>query len=395
MLTQPNQLNTPSTQFSLRTPEKNVITTPHQIQSDIYTNTPIDSRRMIIFPSQSNYYLPGTLVPCQDVYVDTHNPIQKQPTHSMANIEENLKIITQKYQEISNQLKVENQERIDIENKFQQLQSQNKELKEELIKQKQICKQMENFSKELQQKLQNQVTIISSHSSIENQNQQNDVRQKEIEIIELKQQLDNEKQKSSNESDKLMKRFNIIFQEQKNLNQKLLQENIDLQKLLRQIDNNQKISQKSKSNLLDESQLKTIVEQFYFDNNEECLLKIPNEQQLQAIKILKLISTSQNQNQQNPIIKQKEEDKTESKLNIKQELKEKQEQLIAEIKNQMGKFIEQKNVQQKDIMNFQNESEELKRQLNQIENLILEMEQSPKHNPHKNSCVSFENNNFY
>ncbi|CAD8204101.1 unnamed protein product [Paramecium pentaurelia] len=395
MQTQPNQLNTPSTQFTLRTPEKNVITTPHQIQSDIYTNTPIDSRRMIIFPQQSNNYLLGTLIPYQDVYVDTHNPIQKQPTLSMANIEENLKIITQKYQEISNQLKVENQERIDIENKFQQLQSQNKELKEELIKQKQICKQMENFSKELQQKLQNQVTMISSHSSIENQNQQNDVRQKEIEIIELKQQLDNEKLKSSNESDRLMTRFNIIFQEQKNLNQKLLQENIDLQKILRQIDNNQKISQKSTSNLLDESQLKTLVEQFYFDNNEECLLNIPNEQQLQAIKILKLISTSQNQNQQNPPIKQKEEGKTESKLNIKQELKEKQEQLIAEIKNKMGKFIEQKNVQQKDIMKFQNESEELKRQLNQIENLIFEMEQSPKHNPNKNSCVSFENNNFY
>ncbi|CAD8211674.1 unnamed protein product [Paramecium octaurelia] len=387
MLKQQNQLNTPSTQFTVRTPEKNMAATPHQIQSDIYNYTPHGSRGIILLPSQSNHQLPGTLIPQWDVQADTQSPVKGYDMNSLANIEENMKLIIQKHDELSVELKQEKQQRLDIESKFQHLQQKNQELEEELNKQKQICKQMEYFSKELESKLQNQVTTTSSHSSIENENQQNMFRQVENQMIELKKQFEKEKLKSSNESDRLIKEFKIIYQEQKNLNQKLLDENIQLQKAIRSIKQSSKELQKSSSNLLDEAKLRNIVELFYFDNNEECLNLIPTEQQMEAMKILKQISSSQNS--------KKQKDQTGNKSSAKKELKNQQEQLIGEIKSQMGKFSDQKNIKQKDLIKLQQESEELKRQLDWVESQMKEIDQSPKHNSHKNSNVSFKNNNFY
>ncbi|CAK64533.1 unnamed protein product (macronuclear) [Paramecium tetraurelia] len=387
MLKQQTQLNTPSTQFTARTPEKNMAIKPPQIQSDIYNYTPHESRGIILLPYQQNYQLPGTLIPQQDVQADIQSPARGYEINSLANISDNIKHITQNLEELQVELKQEKQKRLDIENKFEQLQQQNQELEQELNKQKQICKQMEYFSKELESKLQNQVTITSSHSSVENENQQNIFRQVETQMIELKKQLEQEKLKSSNESDKLIKEFKIIYQEQKNLNQKLLDDNTQLQKAIRSIEKSSKKAQKQSSNLLEEAKLRKIVELFYFDNNEECLIQIPTEQQLEAIKILKQISQSQNSKTQ--------KDQTDKKWSAKKELKNQQEQLIGEIKGQMGKFIDQKNIQQKDVIKLQKESAELIRQLDQVESYKQEIEQSSKHNSHKNSNVSFKNNNFY
>ncbi|CAD8124798.1 unnamed protein product [Paramecium sonneborni] len=324
------------------------------------------------------------------IYPDSQNSIKYQNSShdELNNIYENLKFLTQQCEQKSNELNVLNQRLQDFENKWNQLQQKNLDLEEELRKQKQISLQMENFSKELEKKLQVSITTTEIHCSIENL--QIIIRQKENQIQELQQLLEIETEKVSMESDRLIKEFKVIFEEQKRLNQKLLQENIQLQKEIK------KIAKKQKPKLLDEQQLRQIVSNYYLDNNEECLLKIPDNQYLKAIKILRETSYQLNTNniQQNQMEQKQEneEEKTIKQLNLK-ELKDKQQQLITEIKNQMGKFIDQKEHQQDDISQFQYEVDELKKELEQVENVIQEIQQNQYITSHKYN-VSFENTDF-
>ncbi|CAD8210586.1 unnamed protein product [Paramecium pentaurelia] len=379
--------NTPSTQCTARSPEKDYTTYSFQKNNDYNYNKFSDSKGQIqqIIPhvqkQQTDY-----LIPYQNITPQDQN--HYYTNDSLSNIHDNIKLITQQFEEKSNELKIEQQKRLDIEIKFAQLQQNNQLLEEELSKQKQLCKQMENFNKELDNKFQIQFNTTQSNSSQQDENIFNIIKQKEQEIQELKQLLANEKDQESIKQDRLMKEFQIIFQKQKTLNQQMLLENIQLQKAL----NNQTISSKSQSKLLDEQQLRQILQNYYTINNEECLQQIPVDQYLSAIKILKEITLSENSNQKQQIHPQKQ-NKIINQSHL-QELKDKQEQLIEEIKKQMEIFIQQKNTQQKDIIQFKNETDELQRQLDQVENLIQEMEQNPKQQLLRNSNVSFENYNF-
>ncbi|CAD8113696.1 unnamed protein product [Paramecium primaurelia] len=408
-----NYILTPSSNSITKTPEKAINTSPFRgcSFSDKQSMTP--NKQYIGYP-----HIQQTInqnIQHQFPYYENASPFshetKEQLMQRILNLEDNLKAINKKYDQLKDDLEKERYKKYDTDRCYQQLFQRYQDQESELLKHQSVAKSIENMYKQVQKELQEYKEKLNvRNNEIQElktiqEKFQKIMKLKEREINEFKIKLLQEKNLGAQENERLVQEFNQTYRDLTQQNDQLLQENSELKSIILEFDNQpQTISTNKQSenfqynqDSLNDQELRQIVQQ-YLTNNEEYLLnKIPENQFRKSVQIMKEIFhtvTSKNSKEIKSLqFQEYKQINEEIEINL-QELKKKRDFLIKEIKYKMDEIVKTKEFNLMKFNEILREIEELKKKLLTVENLIQEMEQSLMLNPHRNSCVSFDNQEF-
>ncbi|CAD8125921.1 unnamed protein product [Paramecium sonneborni] len=395
-------IQTPSTQQCVtRTPEKVLNTSPYRgySYSDKQSMTPI--KQNIGYP-QVQQTINQNYQPQYPYYENAVPFIQEskeQLLQRIDNMDKNMRVINQKYEQLKEELEKERSRTFDIDQQYSQLFQRYQDQEKELKKQEQIVKSIENMYKQAQRDIQEYQTVQEKFQKL--------LKQKEKEINDFKLKLVEEKNLRVNENERLVQEFTLTYKDLCLLNNQLIEENNQLKTIILDPDNQQySLSSKKQSeqnfqtntDVLDDPELKQIVQQYLKnDDDQQYLNLIPKKQLRTAITMIKEILQSITSKKLGAIkssqFQQPKQINEEIETNLQQARKQK-EFLIKEIKQKMDKIIKSKEFNMMEFNELQREIDELKKEVSSVENLIQQMEQSLIQNPHRNSCVSFDNEEF-
>ncbi|CAD8212264.1 unnamed protein product [Paramecium pentaurelia] len=406
-------IQTPST-YVTKTPEKAINTSPFRgcSFSDKQQMTPL--KYNMGYP-QVQQTINQNLQP-QFPYYENTSPFRQETKEQLLqrilNLEDNLRVINRKYDQLKEELDKERIRKCETDRSYSQLYQKCQDYEKDFQKQQQMVKGNENKYKQIQKELIEYKEKLSERDNeiIEQKTVQEKfqriLKQKEKEINELKQKLKEEKDLRLCESDRLIQEFSQTYSELSQQNDQLIQENNELKIAILEFDNQgRSLSSKKQSeqnfqtntDFLDDPELRQIIQEYLTNNDEYYLHQIPEKQLRTCIQIIKdifqTIPSRQLKEIKSQQFQQPKQINEEIEINL-QEVRKKREFLIKEIKQKMERIVKQKEFNIMEFNDLQREIEELKKELSSIENLIQQMEQSLLLNPHRNSCVSFDNEEF-
>ncbi|CAD8127725.1 unnamed protein product [Paramecium sonneborni] len=398
---QPLKVLTPSTNYITRTPEKAINTSPFRgcSFSDKQSITPIKQNMGYPQVQQTINQNFQPQIPYYDNTIIYQYPeTREQLLQRIYNMEDNYRVFNSQYEQIKEELEKERNRRSDTDRTYSQLCSKQQDQEKELQKQHQIAKQFESLYKQAQREIHENKTVQEKFQKM--------LKQKEKEINEFKLKLIEEKDLRAKENDRLVQEFTQTYRELSLQNDQLIQENNQLKTVILEFDNQAySLSSKKQSeqnfqtntDFLDDPQLRQIIKQYLTNDDEYYLNQIPEKQLRTSIMIIKEIFESIASKRLKEIKSQQFQEpkqlNEEIEINL-QEVRKKRELLIKEIKNKMEKIVKQKEFNLMEFNELQREIDDLKKEVSSIDNLILQMEQSLILNPHRNSCVSFDNEEF-
>ncbi|CAK84242.1 unnamed protein product (macronuclear) [Paramecium tetraurelia] len=411
----PNYILTPSTHYITKTPEKAINTSPFRGSSF--------SDKQSMTPNKQNigyHYVQQQTInqntKHQIPYYENASPlVHESKQHLMQrvqNLEENLREIVKKYDQSKEDLERERTIKYDSNRNYSQLYQRYQDQEREVLKYQQVAKSIETMQKQVQRELQEQKEKWNAkNNEIQEQKKvqeklQSILKQKEREINDFKLKLKEEREFRSYENQRLVQEFTQTYQDLTLQNDQLIQENNELRTLILEIDNQPQpysSANQSQQNIqadsdyLEDPQLRQIVQQYLTKNEESYLDQISDKQLRAAVSIIKEIFQTVTSQQLKEIksqqFQQPKQISEEIEINLL-EARKNREFLIKEIKNKMDKIVKSKEFDLIEFNEIQKEIEELKKQLSSVENIIQEMEQQLILNPHRNSCVSFDDHEF-
>ncbi|CAD8161508.1 unnamed protein product [Paramecium octaurelia] len=406
-------IQTPST-YVTKTPEKAINTSPFKgySYSDKQQMTPI--KYNVGYP-QVQQTINQNIQP-QFPYYENTSPFRQESREQLFqriyNLEDNLRVISKRYEQLKEEQEKERMKKCETDRSYTQLQQKCQDQEKEFqkyqqqaklneAKYKQISSQLQEFKEKLNAKdneILEQKTVQEKFQKI--------LKQKEKEINDLKLMLKQEKDLRSFENEKLIQEFTQTYSELSLQNDQLIQENDELKTAILEFDNQgRSLSSKKQSeqnfqtntDFLDDPELRQIVHEYLSKNDEYYLNQIPEKQLRTAVQIIKDVFQTVTARKLKEIksqqFQQPKQISEEIEINL-QEVRKKREFLIKEIKQKLERVVKSKEFNLMEFNDLQREMEELKKELGSVENLIQQMEQSLLLNPHRNSCVSFDNEEF-
>ncbi|CAD8169644.1 unnamed protein product [Paramecium octaurelia] len=410
----PNYIFTPFTHYVTKTPEKAINTSPFRgcSFSDKQSMTPKKQNIVYHYGQQTINQNTKPQIPNYENASPLVHETKEHLMQRVYNLEDNLRDIVKKYDQLKEDLERERTLKCDTNRSYSQLCQRYQDQEREVSKHQQAAKSKENMYKQVQREFQEQKEKWNAMSNeIQEQKKVQEklqmiLKQKEREINDFKLQLKQEREIRLSENYRLVQEFTQTYKDLTIQNDQLIQENTQLKTLILDIDNQAQpysSANQSQQNIqpdsdyLEDPQLRQIVQQYLTKNEEGYLDQISDKQLRAALSIIKEIFQTVTSQQLKEIksqqFQQPKQISEEIEINL-QEARKKREFLIKEIKNKMDRIVKSKEFDLIEFNELQKEIQEIKQQYSTVENLIQEMEQQLILNPHRNSCVSFDDHEF-